>query len=308
MTEEIKQQAAVRSFRVTDEVLAKFKELQETMGLTQDSALRELVNVYEMTQAKTTIPDRETEIANFQAKAGELVAAYLHSLQLNEDAEVRIRAEFALQLQTKDTAIADYQEQVKDLKDNVKGLREELAEQTAKAATADELTGKLAEERVKAAEAAEDLKGQIRDKESLVSILTTQLAETEKRAESVGALTEERDYLKEELTAALTKITAREREYEMQTERAAYAAEKAQNSAVEAVKAAKDQVIEDLRQKLAEAEIRAEKRIHELDTAKAAEIRKLEAEISKLQVNLARKDAENARLTADLADVQKAEG
>ena len=301
MTEENKQQAAVRSFRVTDEVLAKFKEFQDATGLTQDSALRELVNVYEMTQAKTTIPDRETEIANFQAKAGELVTAYLHSLQLNEDAEVRIRAEFALQLQTKDTAIADYQEQLKTARDNMKDIREQLAEQTAKAATVDKLTAELAEERAKAVETAEDLKGQIRDKDEINAMLAGKLKEAEKRAESVGALTEERDYLKEELTTALTKITEREREYEIQTERAAHAAEKAQNQAVEAVKAERGQIIDNLRQELSTVQIEAERRIHDLDTAKAAEIRELEAKIATLQIEMARKDAEVARLTADLA-------
>lgn len=307
MNEETKQQATVRSFRVTDDVLAKFKVIQEEMGLTQDSALKLLVDAYEMEQAKNAIPDRETEIANFQAKAGELVAAFLHSLQLNQDAETRIRAEFALQLQTKDTAIAEYQDQLKTARDVQKDLKEQLAEQTAKASTVDKLTAEITEERAKAAETVEDLKGQIRDKDEINAMLAGKLTDAEQRAASVGTLTEERDYLKEELTTALTKITAREREYEMQTERAAFAAEKARNEAVEAVKAEKGQIIDELREKLAESQIEAERRIHELDTAKAAEIRELEAEISKLRIENARKDAENARLTADLAAVRSAE-
>lgn len=299
MIEETKQQATVRSFRVTDDVLAKFKVIQEEMGLTQDSALKLLVDAYEMEQAKNAIPDRETEIANFQTKAGELVEAFLHSLQLNQDAEARIRAEVAIQMQTKDAAIAEYQDQLKAARDNMKDLREQLAEQTAKAATVDELNGKLVEEKTKAAEAAEDLKGQIRDKDEINTMLTGKLKEAEKRAESVGALTEERDYLKEELATALTKITAREREHEMQAERATYAAEKARNEAVEAVKAEKGRVIEELREKLSVSQIEAERRIHDLDAAKAAEIRELEAKISALSVENARIGAELERLKAD---------
>ena len=299
MTEEMKQQTSVRSFRVTDNVMTRFKEIQEEMGLTQDSALKMLVDGYEMEQAKNAIPDRETEIANFQAKAGELVTAFLHSLQLNQDAEARIRAEFALQLQTKDTAIADYQEQVKDLKAGAKELEEKLADLTAKADTVDELRVKLVNEEVKAEQAEENFKKQIADKDSIISMLTVKLDDAEKRAGSVDGLIQERDRLTSELSVSQTTLKEREREFEMQTERAAYAAEKARNEAVEAVKDAKEQIIDDLRQTLSDAKIEAEKRIHELDATRAAEIRELEAKISTLQIENARKDAELARLKGD---------
>lgn len=299
MTEEMKQQTSVRSFRVTDNVMTRFKEIQEEMGLTQDSALKMLVDGYEMEQAKNAIPDRETEIANFQAKAGELVTAFLHSLQLNQDAEARIRAEFALQLQTKDTAIADYQEQVKDLKVGAKELEEKLADLTAKAATVDDLRVKLVNEEVKAEQAEENFKKQIADKDSIISMLTVKLDDAEKRAGSVDGLIQERNRLTSELSVSQTTLKEREREFEMQTERAAYVAEKARNEAVEAVRSAKEQIIDELRQTLSDAKIEAEKRIHELDATRAAEIRELEAKISTLQIENARKDAELARLKGD---------
>ena len=100
MAEEVKkEQASVRSFRITNDVMGRFKELQDEMNLTQDGALKMLVDAYEMEQAKNAIPDRETEICNFQMKGSRFGEAFLHSLQLNQDAEARIRSEVAPSLE-----------------------------------------------------------------------------------------------------------------------------------------------------------------------------------------------------------------
>ena len=81
MSEDIKrEQPSVRSFRVTDDVMTRFREIQEDLKLTQDGALKMLVDAYELENAKNAIPDRETEISNFQTKASELVEAFILSL------------------------------------------------------------------------------------------------------------------------------------------------------------------------------------------------------------------------------------
>lgn len=134
--EEIKQQPTVRSFRVTDEVMSKFKEIQDEMKLTQDAALKMLVGAYEMEKAKNAIPDRETEIANFQAKTNELVEAFLHSLQLNQDAEARARSEVAIQMKSKDETIIDLQEKNETLKAKFEELTAEVKETKEKFAEA----------------------------------------------------------------------------------------------------------------------------------------------------------------------------
>lgn len=128
MVEEIKQQNPVRSLRISDDVMGKFKVIQDELHLTHDTALKMLIDGYELEMAKNAIPDRETEISNFQMKASELVEAFIHSLQLNQDAEARVRSSFELQLQTKDKTISGLYEKVEALKTENEAQRSEVAE------------------------------------------------------------------------------------------------------------------------------------------------------------------------------------
>lgn len=247
---------------------------------------------HEFGQAREVLPAQATDIDDFRTRLDGILAAYMHNLEINANTEQRIRGELSAALGSKDKTIVTLQEREGKLKDEI-----EMARGLIEAGTR-EIEALRAQTEI-AEEAAQKTEAALKDKDEINTMLTGKLAEAEKRAESVGALTEERDYLKEELTTALTKLTAREREYEMQTERTAHAAEKARNQAVEAVKAEKGQVIEELRERLSTSQIEAEKRIHELATAKAAEIRELEAKISALQIENARKDAEMERLKAE---------
>lgn len=172
MAEEMKQQAAVRSFRVTDEVMAQFKGIQEEMGLTQDGALKMLVQAYELEAAKNAIPDRETEIANFQTKAGELVAAFLNALQLNQDAEVRARAEVELQMQNKDKTIAT-------LHEKLDGIKVENAKLATAAETARTEIQALAEDLSSARKTEDEVRSALADKERIIAMQEKQISEME---------------------------------------------------------------------------------------------------------------------------------
>lgn len=172
MQEESKQQAQVRSLRITDEVMAKFKAIQDENGMTHDTALKMLVNAYELEASKNAIPDRETEIANFQTKVNEITEAFLHSLQMNQDAEARARAEVSLQLKSKDDTIIDLQEKLSDLKDKNTTMRAEAEE--AKAANKH-----LSEELLTAKSAEIEAKSALSDKETIIEMQKNQLADFE---------------------------------------------------------------------------------------------------------------------------------
>ena len=232
MTEEMKKaQAAVRSFRVTDDVMGRFKELQDEMGLTQDGALKMLVDAYEIEKAKNAIPDRETEIANFQTKTSELVEAFLHSLQLNQDAEARIRNEYALKLDSQTQTIADYQAQVAELE-----LQLEEAVSLAEGFRTDltAVQGSVAEEAEKRGRAEADLASlkeekekQLADKSSIIDMLTTKLTDAEQKASEYDALRARTEALQRDLTEALQSIKDNAKDAEIAQERAIRAAEKA---------------------------------------------------------------------------------
>lgn len=295
MTEEVKRTAAnVRSFRVTDDVMARFKDIQDEMGLTHDGALKMLVDAYELDQAKNAIPDRETEISNFQMKANELVEAFIYSLQLNQDAEARIRAEIALQMQSKDEAIANYQEQLKTAQNSLNellGLEQQLLDtQIAKAGVEREFAAfKEAQELL-----VKQHEKQLSDKDSIVSMLTDKLSTAERKAagfdelqkgrdELLAELQEERQRSKDAQNALNEKIKDLQHKHELDLERALRAAEKGRE---EAVREIKDKCSEEI-QKAQNALLAATKESQKTEREQTQEIRSLEHQLATAQQELA---------------------
>lgn len=256
--EEKKTQASVRSFRVTDEALNKFKEIQDDLGLTQDGAIKELVRVYEMEKSKNSIPNRETEIANFQAKVGELVDSFLYSLQLNQDAESRIRAEFELKLENDAVQIANLREKVKE--------KEEQEIESNLIAIKETDKRKLAEQSLKdALEKIETIQITLKDKENINSMLTAKLAEAEKKLADYPALKETNDTLKEKYERLQQEMNEMKRDHELAKERAEMEKENA----------------------VASAELKTEKSLLALEKQKNEENQKLRDKIEELKDELA---------------------
>ena len=97
-----------RSFRVSEEVSTKLKELCENFD-NQNSALSALLNAYEVQNAKATLKDRQTDIADYDTHIQAIQSAFLRSLEINENAEKRIRTEFINLLNSKDQTIVQLQ-------------------------------------------------------------------------------------------------------------------------------------------------------------------------------------------------------
>lgn len=220
MTENKKEQPTVRSFRVTDDVMTRFKEIQSEMNLTQDTALKMLVDAYELEQAKNAIPDRETEISNFQAKANELVDAFLHSLQLNQDAETRIRAEVALQLESKDKVIADLQKQLEGTRDLLTASETSALEAQNMIDTLDKTVKETRESESKALAA-------LKDKEEINSMLAGKLKDAEQKVADYPEMQKKLDVVNNELNNALQTIRDNQKDAEIASERAAADKERA---------------------------------------------------------------------------------
>lgn len=122
-----------RSFRISDETTEKFRQLCSGFD-NQNVALDALISAYEVQQAKAVITERQTDISDYDTHLQALQSAFLHSLELNENAESRIRQEFQRQLDSKDQTIQDLQERVK-----VAELSEQSANEQA-TAIADEMS------------------------------------------------------------------------------------------------------------------------------------------------------------------------
>lgn len=200
------QQTNVKSFRVTDAVIRKFKAIQDEMNLTQDGALKMLIEAYELEVAKNSIPDRSTEIANFQTKANDLISAFLNSLQLNQDAEARIRSEFEFQLNTKDKALADVQEKNRILQERnaeLLGMEQQLlTEQMAKSSLQKEFEAFKDTQKM----LVKQHEKQISDKDSINAMLTEKLVVAENKVAEYEDLKSEKDQVTYELQKALQTI------------------------------------------------------------------------------------------------------
>ena len=97
-----------RSFRVSEEVSTKLKELCENFD-NQNSALSALLNAYEVQNARAVFTDRQTDIADYDTHIQAIQSAFLRSLEINENAEKRIRTEFINLLNSKDQTIVQLQ-------------------------------------------------------------------------------------------------------------------------------------------------------------------------------------------------------
>ena len=244
MSEEMKKGSViVRSFRVTEDVMGKFKEVQDETGLTQDGVLKMLISSYELEKAKNMIPDRETEIANFQTKANELMEAFLHSLQLNQDAEARIRNDYIISLQSKDATIAELQWKVKvdkDLYDDaVKGIMEEKERRKFAEQKLDDMQGHIAV-----------IEKSANDKAKIADMLQGKLAEAEEKLRDYPALKKSEAELKTKVTEVCNELQAAKKDAEILMERAVAAIQKEKDAEILRIEKEHSQEIQKLRDKI----------------------------------------------------------
>lgn len=113
-----------RSIRIDEDTFSKFKEIASENFANQNECLNELVKVYELDQGKKLLPDRKTEIENFEALLVQIQNAFIHSLEMNHNAELRVKGEFESQLEEKDLKLqsevdksTSYFEELKSLKE-----------------------------------------------------------------------------------------------------------------------------------------------------------------------------------------------
>jgi hypothetical protein len=274
------------NFRLNQEDADQFRLFCESMGWNQAQGFTHLMHLLEMDVAKEVIPERKTEISDFEAHANALVAAFLHSLELNQNAEERIRMEFAQEIERNKTLLDEKIEQIKELK-------VQLVDLTGASEQAKQLQKELDAAVDQARHDRLDFEERLADKSRALKDADARVAMLEIKADGYDELKAERDSLDKRLQKAVQDKKDLERDHAAAMERAAREAEKTQEAAVAAVKAAGDAQVEALKNELRDAEIAgaralqaAEKLAHDADLVSAAEIRRLEQVNAKLQMEL----------------------
>ena len=100
----------VRSFRIDDETLEKFKEIAEKTGGNQQETLAKLIDAYELQTGKAALPEKMAAISQFESLTGTLTRMFMASLEENGNLAVTIRNQYDAQLRAKDAAVASMQE------------------------------------------------------------------------------------------------------------------------------------------------------------------------------------------------------
>ena len=128
MAEEMK----TRSFRISEEVSEKLKAICGEFP-NQSAALESLISAYEVQNATAVLTGRQTDISDYNSHMQALQTAFLHSLEVNENAESRIRQEFQRQLESKDQTIQDLQERIKQAESDAETATNQSTIATAEA-------------------------------------------------------------------------------------------------------------------------------------------------------------------------------
>lgn len=209
------------NFRIKTEDAEAFRAFCEEKGLQQAEGFAAMLQAVEMANAKQMLSDRTTEIANFEAHINAINAAYLFSLELNENAEDRIRGEFERLLKSKDDTIIKYQEDIAGLKEEIslsQKIVDEFQQRTA------EVQSMLLEANKK----VEIAENRASDKEKLADALALQLDEFKAKSAKCDELVvslEEQKSANNELRVQLTGKEAEITTINAEAEKAAIRAE-----------------------------------------------------------------------------------
>ena len=218
------------NFRINADTADAFRKFCEEQGFNQAQGFDHLMQVLAIDQAKSLTPERKTEIEEFECSVKAILAAYLRSLEINANAEKRVREQFATDLARKDRTIDELMQKLDALQAD-----KEIAEKAqAEAITARETAEK--NEKI-AIEQAESAKKNSADQERIITMLNAKLAESEEKLSGYANLIVAEETARknvQELTQALTdcnkdhaaEINALKKDAEIEKERAITAKER----------------------------------------------------------------------------------
>ncbi len=296
------------NFRIDQETAEQFRQFCADQGMSQAQGFDHIMQVVELDRAKAATPERLTEIETFEKSMKDALNAYVRSIEINQNAESRIREQFASALDRKDKSIDDLQQKVAQLQ-----TEKAAAEQTAaEAAKAKELAEKAAAAAEQMRDAAERTAA---DKQTIAEVLTAKLTEAEMKAEGFDDL---KTALAAEVEArknAEQRIKDVERDAADAAKDAAREAEKATEQAVRECSAALQPQIDALKDELRKAKSEADAArvaeesaraaaIAELAEAHRVEVAELHAKLDELRARLDTRTDELMQARQELSDLQ----
>lgn len=253
-SDEMKQDSKPTNFRVRMSDVEKFRIFCTENGMNQADAFEFMVKAIELDKAKEAIPGKADLIDKFRHYSSVMIEMYLQSLDDTLEAEEKAQAEVARDLKSKDETIADLQEKNTGLRQKVEVLQQDKS--TSEAVRIQ--VAKDAEETAKRLRASE---ATIADKQRVIDLLQSQVAQSSEKAEKYDALKKEYDSLNQ------------------QHQKDLFNAEKEKTAAVSSVRNEMQSQIDALKEQISAYQLSEQKYLSELTVAqKDVELAKSAAE------------------------------
>lgn len=231
------------NFRIDAETADRFRAFCEENRLNQAQGFDHIMDVLSLAQAKDTVPERKTEIEDFENHIKALMSAFLHSIEINANAENRVHDVYKSQLESKDKQIIQLQEEVR--------IQKEFANQMSNSFLEEERKRQLAEETMRTAQAQEQkAMSALTDKESLNALLDEKLKEAESKLKEYDTLIASRTELEQQLSAAQQTMMDMQKDAEMAKERAVAASKQEMQQAILEAEKAKNKEVQKLYEKI----------------------------------------------------------
>lgn len=162
------------NFRVNEDTADAFRKFCAEHGISQAQGFDHLLEMAKLEQEKNAMPERKTEIEDFECNINKLLAAYRHSLEINANAEQRVQERFTADISRRDRELNELKAEIDKLK-----AEKETAEATAAGAVE---AKKAAEKNEKiAADQAEAIKKSAADQERIIAMLNVSVAEKQEK-------------------------------------------------------------------------------------------------------------------------------
>lgn len=231
------------NFRIDSNTADRFRNFCEENHLNQAQGFEHVMDVLAMNLAKESVPERKTEIEDFESHVKALMSAFLRSLEINANAENRVHESYKSQLDSKDKQIIQLQEEVR--------IQKEFANQMSDSFLEEERKRQLAEETMRTAQAQEQkAMSALTDKESLNALLDEKLKEAESKLKEYDTLIASRTELEQQLSAAQQTMIDMQKDAEMAKERAVAASKQEMQQAILEAEKAKNKEVQKLYEKI----------------------------------------------------------
>ena len=171
------------NFRIDSETADAFRAFCKDNNMDQAQGFDHLMQVLEIDRAKTSIPERETEITEFERHIKSVLSAYLQSLEIAESTEERLLETFRQRLDSKDMQIIELQNLIEKKDIEISNLKSTLDE-------TDKRMIQLIKTATDATDNEQKAKAALEDKEKINSMLTVKLTQSEEQLSQYKELKE----------------------------------------------------------------------------------------------------------------------